>query len=79
MATLHVRNVPSELYEALRKRADAQGRSINAETIAILQRALPVVPRDTKAFMVELREFKKRSPWRGPPPEEIIRRDRDSH
>ena len=81
MATLHVRNVPPEVYEALRKRAEAQGRSISAETIAILQRSLPVVPRDAEAFMEEIREFMRRTPWpaEGPTPEEIIRRDRDSH
>jgi plasmid stability protein len=78
MATLHVRNVPPKLYEALRARAAREGRSISAETIDILWRAFPVVPPDTKAFMAELREFKKQNPWLGPPPEELIRRDRDA-
>ena len=36
MATLHVRNVPDALYEALRARAQARGRSIGNEAIAIL-------------------------------------------
>ena len=36
MATLHVRNVPDALYEALRARAQARGRSIANEAIAIL-------------------------------------------
>jgi ATP-dependent Clp protease ATP-binding subunit ClpA len=40
VATLHVRNVPDELYEALRARADAVGRSIGAETIGILSQAM---------------------------------------
>lgn len=40
MPTLHVRNVPEGVYEALRARAAAHGRSINAETIALLEPAL---------------------------------------
>ena len=36
MATLHVRNVPDALYEALRARAQLRGRSIGNEAIAIL-------------------------------------------
>ncbi len=40
MATLHVRNVPDELYERLRASAGAEGRSIGAEAIALLRRAL---------------------------------------
>src|ERR687895_553014 len=38
MATLHVRNVPEDVYEALRARAKSEGRSINAETIAVSAR-----------------------------------------
>ena len=37
MATLHVRNVPDLLYEELRRRAEANGRSIGAEAILIVQ------------------------------------------
>jgi len=36
VATLHVRNVPEDVYETLRSRARRNGRSINAEAIAIL-------------------------------------------
>jgi plasmid stability protein len=36
MATLHVRNVPDELYARLRARADANGRSIGAEVVQLL-------------------------------------------
>jgi ATP-dependent Clp protease ATP-binding subunit ClpC len=36
IATLHVRNVPEPLYEALRARAQARGRTIGNEAIAIL-------------------------------------------
>lgn len=37
MPALHVRDVPEDVYEALKLRAKEQGRSISAETIAILK------------------------------------------
>ena len=40
MATLHVRNVPEELYERLRHQAEANGRSIGAEAIQLLDERL---------------------------------------
>ncbi len=40
MPTLHVRNVPEDLYEHIRQQAQAQNRSISAEVITLLQRAL---------------------------------------
>jgi len=40
MATLHVRQVPDELYELLRRRAEANGRSIGAEATVLLVQQL---------------------------------------
>ncbi len=40
MATLHVRNVPDELYELLRARAARNARSIGAEAIQLLEERL---------------------------------------
>ena len=40
MATLHVRNVPEPLYEALRTCADEEGRSIGAQAIVLLEAGL---------------------------------------
>ena len=40
MATLHVRNVPDELYEELRQLAEREGRSIGAEAVVLLRQAL---------------------------------------
>jgi antitoxin FitA-like protein/ClpA/ClpB-like protein len=37
MATLHVRNVPDDLYERLRAQAEAEGRSIGAEAVQLLE------------------------------------------
>ena len=40
MATLHVRNVPDQLYEMLRVRAELEGRSIGAQAVDLLKRGL---------------------------------------
>lgn len=40
MATLHVRNVPDELYEAIQGLAAREHRSIGAEVTHLLQTAL---------------------------------------
>jgi plasmid stability protein len=53
MATLHVRNVPDDLYERLRRRAEAEGRSLSAEVIRLLDSYLPrrsMTPEERKAY-----------------------------
>jgi plasmid stability protein len=40
MATLHVRKMPDLLYEAIRERAEREGRSIGGEVICLLEEAL---------------------------------------
>ncbi len=40
MSTLHVRNVPGDLYERICQRAAKQNRSISAEVVTLLERAL---------------------------------------
>ena len=40
MPTLYVRDVPSELYERLRREAVSARRSLSAETIELLRRSL---------------------------------------
>jgi plasmid stability protein len=79
MPTLHVRNVPTEVYEALRARAAREGRSMNSEVIAILRRSL-TARRDPDDVIADLRRFRERVtlPPDAPPPEELIREDRDA-
>lgn len=77
MPTLHVRNVPDVLYEALRKRAEEQGTSIGAEAIAALQRAMRT---DLAGVREVLADYEPRRPTarRGTPPAaELVREDRD--
>lgn len=77
MATLHVRNVPEDVYEALRARAASEGRSINAEAIAVLREALRPSSDD---LLTEIRRLRAttRLPTGEFAPERIIRRDRDA-
>lgn len=44
MAILHIRNVPDELYERLRRRAAAQHRSLSAEVIELLESGVRAMP-----------------------------------
>jgi plasmid stability protein len=44
MPTLHVRNVPEDLYERLRQRAIAENRSLSAEVLALLEMAIERQP-----------------------------------
>ena len=78
--TLHVRNVPEEVYEGLRARARARGSSMNAETIEILRDALRWRRRTWEELMADLDAFAKEvgfgPDW--PAPEELIRAGRDS-
>lgn len=79
MPTLYVRNVPAAVYEALRARASREGRSMNAEVIAILRRSL-TSRRDPEDVIADLRRFRERVqlPPESPAPEELIREDRDA-
>ncbi len=40
MPTLHVRNVPDDLYALLQQTAQAQNRSLSAQVITLLQTAI---------------------------------------
>jgi plasmid stability protein len=82
MPTLYVENVPKDLYEALRKRAKSERRSIAGEVIEILERFVPTE-----------KELKRRREWvqklrklnatirplstDGPTSTEMIREDRE--
>jgi plasmid stability protein len=55
MATLHVRNVPDILYERLRRQAESQNRSLSAEVIILLNRALDDTGRYQAAIPADIR------------------------
>jgi plasmid stability protein len=82
MATLYVENVPADIYQALRKRARANRKSIAAEVIALLQQNIPT-PAELKRRqefydrMAELRAKPPLAPGPFPSAEEMIREDRE--
>jgi plasmid stability protein len=76
--TLHVRNVPANVYDGLRRRAKRNRRSMNAEAVALLEEALERERR--RAPITEsLRRLAEEInlPPDAPRPEEIIREARD--
>ena len=82
MATLYVENVPDDLYDALRKRAKSQRRSIAAEVLLLLENSIPT----EKELRARRKLFKKLTklrstptPGSGPFPsaEEMLREDRE--
>ena len=79
VATLHVRDVPHDVYEALRQRAERNGRSINAEALDILGRVAER-ERETLSIIERLEALAREInlPPDAPKPEDLIREDRDS-
>ncbi len=55
MPTLYVRNVPDELHDRIRRRARAQNRSVGAEVIALLDRALAGTERTQGDVLADIR------------------------
>jgi plasmid stability protein len=77
MRNLHVRNVPEDVYEALRRAAESEGRSLSSEAVAILTRGLGSHLVDRAAVAAEIDELEKRvgrMRWSGA---ELVREDRD--
>lgn len=77
MATLHVREVPDETYEALRELAEERRTSISAETIRLLQRALRTERAGLEELLTEIEATRVEARPDAPTPAELIRRDRD--
>lgn len=60
MATLTIRNVPAELYEALAKQAKRRRRSINSEAIFQLQSSFAQREMDVETDLEEIRKFREK-------------------
>jgi antitoxin FitA len=79
MATLHVRNVPDEIYQRLREKAEASNRSLSAEVVVLLRGALD----DRKTSQREvLDEIRRRRSFRpadlgAPDSTSLLREDRN--
>jgi plasmid stability protein len=82
MPALYVENVPDDLYQALRKRARQNRKSIAAEVISLLQRNVPTAKElhGRRAFYKQMAELRVHQPESSGPfstVEEMIREDRD--
>ena len=73
MATLFVKDFPDDVYEALKDRARANGRSLAAEVRVLLQQALPA-RRSPKEVAESIRRFRDKiaAEDRGMTAEEIV-------
>lgn len=85
MPILHVRGVPQELYDDIKRRAVLEHRSLSAEVIALLERGLAAPERESsmKEWLEKARRFReemeaKYGPYEGPSGADMIREDRDS-
>ncbi|NUM53246.1 MAG: hypothetical protein HUU46_06355 [Candidatus Hydrogenedentes bacterium] len=79
MPTLHVRNVPEELYDGLKSVAAQKSISIGAEVVSMIERALEQEKRNAKrkALVHRIVHRRVRLPKGAPTPEAILRKDRD--
>jgi plasmid stability protein len=68
MATLHVRNVPDELYERLKSLAEEDHRSLSAEVIWLLGEAAVVGSR-RRRMLAAIRALDRIALENGPVPE----------
>jgi plasmid stability protein len=83
MPILHVRNVPEDLYERIRRRASSEKRSLSAEVIGLLEAGLAAQPSSAELddYLRRLDEFRERTRgmWGSVDAVEDIREDRESH
>jgi plasmid stability protein len=82
MPTLYVENVPKDLYEALRKRARANRKSMAAEVISLLEKNVATAAELKKRHefyerIVELRGRQNQGLGPFPSAAEMIREDRN--
>ncbi len=68
MPTMTIEDVPDDLYEKLKKRAEERGRSIDHEVIVCLRDALQRPRVDAEAFLARL-EALQRQITAPPPPD----------
>jgi plasmid stability protein len=79
MNTLHVRQVPDDVYEALKARAKERDTSISSETIRLLRRALAIDRAGVRELLDEIEAARPRLASRGAlSVAGIVRRDRDT-
>lgn len=79
MNTLHVRQVPDDLYEALKQRARERDTSISSETIRLLRRALAIDRAGVRELLDEIESARPAlAHGKAVSAVQLIRRDRDT-
>ena len=78
MPILHVRNVPDDLYELIKQQAAKQNRSIGAQVITMLARAVEGSARSQDEILegIQRRRFFKPKSTGAPDSTSILRQDR---
>ena len=79
MPTLHVRNVPDDLYEQIRQQSQLSDRSISAQVITLLRRAVVNEGDSQKELLEKIRRRRFYSPEavKAPDSTTLLREDRD--
>jgi len=78
MPDLYVRNVPDELYERIQKRAQAEGTSVAAEVISMLEQFLEGANQSQTELLagIRRRRFFKPGEAGAPDSSALLREDR---
>ncbi len=61
MATLTIKNVPNDLYEQLKRSADAHRRSINSEVIVCLEHSLQNPRSGSEELLTRIRSLRRKT------------------
>ena len=79
MPILHVRNVPDHLYDRIRQQAQQQNRSISAEVIILLNKALDQAELSQAELLANIRRrrFFRPSDHGAPDSTTLLRQDRE--
>ena len=78
MATLHVRNVPDELYARLHRFASSDNQSLTGEVVALLSQAIETreLREGQKAVLSNLRRRRFKAPGNAPDSTSLLQEDR---
>jgi plasmid stability protein len=78
MPILHVRNVPEDLYESLKQQAAAQNRSLSAQVITILARAVEQPERSQREILENIQRMRSFHPIEAGAPDSttLLRQER---
>lgn len=61
MPTITVKNIPPDIYEKLKRAAEASRRSINSEIIACIERAVSSNELDPEALVARARKLRAKT------------------